>query len=361
MAVQDTGELRRELERVAASTKPILVGPWLSEVGFELLYWIPFLQWFVAEYEVERSRMLVVSRGGVADWYRHVADRYVDLFQFYSPQEFRAANVERIAAAGKEKHESISQFDLAIVAELQPDRIPADFDWLHPRFMYRIFGAYWRREQSTRLIEEMTCFKNLRVDPDPHVRSTLPDDYVAVKFYFSKSLPESTTNTRFISGILSSLTATTDVVLLTTGLSVDDHQECSAVATGRVHRIDAMMTPENNLSIQTQVIAGARSFVGTYGGFSYLAPFIGTGSVGFYSHEWKFRPVHSEIARRACRLLKHGTFDGVKRHGDRASTERADFVALDVSQADLLRPLFGGLDRRAAPAAKGVLGTWLRT
>ena len=24
---------------------PILVGPWLSEVGFELLYWIPLLRW----------------------------------------------------------------------------------------------------------------------------------------------------------------------------------------------------------------------------------------------------------------------------------------------------------------------------
>ena len=32
-----------------ARSEPILVGPWLGEVGFELLYWIPFLRWFARD------------------------------------------------------------------------------------------------------------------------------------------------------------------------------------------------------------------------------------------------------------------------------------------------------------------------
>ena len=39
--------VRLDLWRAARGSAPIVVGPWLSEVGYEVLYWIPFLRWFV--------------------------------------------------------------------------------------------------------------------------------------------------------------------------------------------------------------------------------------------------------------------------------------------------------------------------
>src|SRR5688572_19670832 len=38
------------LQKMARSERPVIVGPWVSEVGFELLYWIPFLNWVKANY-----------------------------------------------------------------------------------------------------------------------------------------------------------------------------------------------------------------------------------------------------------------------------------------------------------------------
>ena len=38
--------VERDLRRVASGTAPIVAGPWLAEVGYEVLYWIPFLRWF---------------------------------------------------------------------------------------------------------------------------------------------------------------------------------------------------------------------------------------------------------------------------------------------------------------------------
>src|SRR5437899_2863013 len=35
--------VRAKIWHIARSGKLIVVGPWLSEVGFEVLYWIPFL------------------------------------------------------------------------------------------------------------------------------------------------------------------------------------------------------------------------------------------------------------------------------------------------------------------------------
>src|SRR5205085_757963 len=34
------------MARIAAGQQPILVGPWTGEVGFELIYWAPFVRWF---------------------------------------------------------------------------------------------------------------------------------------------------------------------------------------------------------------------------------------------------------------------------------------------------------------------------
>jgi hypothetical protein len=62
------------------------------------------------------------------------------------------------------------------------------------------------------------------------------------------------------------------------------------------------MPPARNLAVQTAVIAGARAFVGTYGGYSYLAPFCGVSSLAFYS-ERTFKPHHLHVAQRIFERL----------------------------------------------------------
>src|SRR4029077_6002753 len=59
---------RRALRAAAAGSGPIMLGPWLSEVGYEALYWVPFVRWFTRQYDVDPDRLVVVSRGGVAAW-----------------------------------------------------------------------------------------------------------------------------------------------------------------------------------------------------------------------------------------------------------------------------------------------------
>ena len=90
------------------------------------------------------------------------------------------------------------------------------------------------------------------------------------------------------------------VVLLNTPFAVDDHRDVEA-SGGRVSTIAAHMSPERNLAVQTAVIARARAFVGTYGGYSYLAPFCGVPSLAFYSE----RILQSASpARRAAHLCE---------------------------------------------------------
>ena len=63
---RDAAERRRAIAaRGRAARGPIVVGPWLAEVGYEVLYWIPFLRWFWDAHGVPRERLIVVSRGGM--------------------------------------------------------------------------------------------------------------------------------------------------------------------------------------------------------------------------------------------------------------------------------------------------------
>ena len=83
--------------------------------------------------------------------------------------------------------------------------------------------------------------------------------------------------------------------------------------------------PETNLDVQTRIIAGAEAYVGTYGGFSYLAPFVGTHALTFYSHITGFRFDHLEVAKRVFSGLREGSF-----------------VEIDLRSMDLMRLGLGG-------------------
>jgi hypothetical protein len=55
--------------------------------------------------------------------------------------------------------------------------------------------------------------------------------------------------------------------------------------------------------VQDALVAGARAFVGTYGGFSYLAPFHHVPSYAFYSEPQGFSARHLALAREAIATM----------------------------------------------------------
>src|SRR5215510_16434414 len=120
---------------------PIIVGPWLAEVGYEVLYWVPFLRWFADKYGIPRERLIVVSRGGVSDWYSPFAAHYVDLFDLLSPQDLAAKNRARQASneRGGQKQTSLSEFDRELIdAACRRIGVTA-VNTCHPSLLFRLF------------------------------------------------------------------------------------------------------------------------------------------------------------------------------------------------------------------------------
>ena len=306
------------LDQITAGGRPVIVGPWTGEVGFELLYWIPFLEWVRSRWDV-RAREIVISRGGVESWYGTAPEAYVDALSLVSADEFRSATSDE-----KRKQRRIGSFDERIVAAAAQQRGFGDVAILHPGLMYRMFAPYWSDEAGYARIDQFTRYRRLE-PPLADRLDGLPHDYVAVRFYFSSSFPATPENQAFARTAIASLAERTTVVLLNPGFRVDDHDDLPPSAAGRIVTIADRMTPARNLAVQSAVIAGARAFVGTYGGYSYLAPLYGVPAVAFYSKR-TFKPQHLHAAERA--------FAGIG---------AAALVPLDVACAPLVQLALGAL------------------
>ena len=284
--------LRGQLARLTADLRPIVVGPWHGEVGFEILYWVPFLRRIQDANGIGRERLHVVSRGGVASWYEKLTDSYAETFDYWTADEFRERNAARKARTGREKQDDVSHHETRLVAQLNVGRA----HHLHPRFMYHVLAPFWTGQAPHTLADRYLRFD--RITPPPLADGIhLPEDFIAVKFYFNPSFPDTPANRRFAADVIALLAGNRPVVLMTTGFRVDEHPEVSDVSAN-VTSIADHLVPRNNLEVQTAVVARARAFVGTYGGFSYVPTFVGVPSYSFYSNP-SFNPRHLDVIKAA--------------------------------------------------------------
>jgi hypothetical protein len=294
-----SASVRRDLARIASGSKSIIIGPWLGEVGFELLYWIPFVAWFTDAFGVDSERLVVISRGGVRSWYRHLGARYSDAFDYFSPAEFSGEHHARVSEFGEQKQIRLSAGERALIDAVRGDLTLTKTGVLHPSTMYRVLRPYWWGHASVDWVHRHTRYQRLMRSPEWPVRS---DSYVAVKFYFNECFPETAANRSVVTETVSKLARENRVISLSTGLQLDDHRGVETELEN-VERIEGTLAARNNLEVQTAIVANARSFVGTYGGFSYLAPFYGVPSTGVYSREDGFSRRHLELASQVFRKL----------------------------------------------------------
>lgn len=285
--------LRAKLACLTSDRRPIVVGPWHAEVGFEILYWIPFLRRIQDANGIGRERLHVISRGGVASWYGKLTDSYAETFDCWTPNEFRERNAARKDRTGREKQDDVSHHERALVAQLRVGHA----HHLHPMFMYHVLAPFWTGQAPHTLAERYLRFD--RIAP-PHLPDgiRLPEDFIAVKFYFNPSFPDTLANRRFAADVIADLARKRPVVLLTAGFRVDEHDDVS-VTSENLTSIADHLVPRNNLEVQTAVVARARAFFGTYGGFSYVPTFVGVPSFSFYSDPSEFNPRHLDVMKAA--------------------------------------------------------------
>lgn len=320
-------DIERALGKVARGRQPIIAGPWLSEVGFEVLYWIPFLRWFADRYRVDRDRIVAISRGGVAEWYRDVAGSYIEIFDHMDPETFGRRNAERRerdeAGGQKQKTAGTLDADLIDLAQRRVGRGPVSV--CHPTFMYRLFNQFWFGNRALDLVASHTRYQPLTVAPAAGLG--LPERYIAAKFYTGAALPATRDYRHALHEIVRAMAAHSPVVVLDTGMTTDEHEDYLFHDIANVMSLAPLMEPRTNLGLQTSVIAGASGFVGTCGSLAWLAPMLGVDTVGVYADD-RFLVSHVFFARQMYRQMGAARFETLDLHG----AMQLDLFAADAVQ-----------------------------
>jgi len=296
----------RVLARAASSGGPIIAGPWTSEVGYEVLYWIPFLHWVVDRYAVQPDRVIALSRGGTQSWYGGIATRYVEIFDLVEPGEFAAQAAAR-CDRGDQKQMAPSDFDTELV-RLASERLGIhDAVVWHPGVMYQLFRAFWHGDRSLEFLFRHTNFHRVRTTGHPPSDLALPPEYAAVKFYTGPALPDTELNREVLYDLVRRLAARMPVVMLDTAWAVDEHRDYAFEGIDGVTTLRPSLDPRTNLGVQTRVVAGAKRFVGTCGGLAWLAPLLGVDTLAVYDDD-RYLTAHLYAARYAYRRTQAARF-----------------------------------------------------
>jgi hypothetical protein len=296
---REVGQRRAELQltRAARRGEPILAGPFVGEVGYELLYWIPFLRRVLRDHAVPPERVTVLTRGGAGAWYADLAARAIEILDLLPPDAFRRRLLERRARAGDAKQIAVDPFDRELASLALERTGPAHL--LHPRLMLGRLRYAWEG-----LVPPVEAARLADYEPLPQpslaLPAELPAEYVAVKLYFNDPFPETPETRAYARMLVERLARDRDVVVLTSGLPLDEHVEWSQHG-GRIHDASSWLEPRDNLAVQSRLVAGASALVSTYGGFSYLGPFMGTRTLALSERE-----PHNDYHLQLMRVVNPG-------------------------------------------------------
>ncbi len=327
----------REIAALAATTRPIVVGPWLAEVGYEVLYWIPFLRWFQDAFGIPPDRLIVVSRGGMESMYRDFAAGYVDIFDLTTPQQLAARNAQRRSEGegGGQKQSATSILDEELVAAVRSTRGLGEVAVCHPSLMFRLFRNVWHGNLPFDLLWRRTRHVATgRIGRSERTRPTsgIPDDFIAAKIYAGPALSTHEKTRDAVRAVVAQAATIAPVVLLEADLGIDEHRDFDLDGIPNVISARSLMSPRTNLDVQLALIARARFFLSACGGLAWQAPFMGVPTVAIYDSDSLLAP-HLFVTRHAGALTGAAEFTSVDLRGlsrvglavsERSSGWRAD-------------------------------------
>lgn len=264
---------------LARSHRRIFVGPFTSELGFEVLYWLPYLDYLCQRYRIDPSRLIVVTRGGAGRWYG--AGQSVELYDYVPPGDVRL-----LAHQGQRENASVKQLRmtawetrlLALIAERMGVR---RYGVLHPSRLYRAFDAFWTtQKEGLAPAFNRLRFRELAVGPPP-VGLALPESFVCVRWYQRVTWPLRDELLDWTRAVVAEIAKTTPVVVLTSSVYADDHVDFPAPSGENITVVSAEPWKEN-LAVQASIIKRASAFVGTWGGMAQLAVRLKVPTAAFF-------------------------------------------------------------------------------
>jgi hypothetical protein len=263
-------------------------------VGFEALYWLPFLEKLKMD-GIDPHRMIPITRGGAAVWYGTPTG--LELYAMRSPQEVRVENRIQGMKTGLQKQIAITAWDRDVIKDAAKTLGLTHYHVLHPAVMYQLFEPFWNGQRG---IDWLAPQGQFGFGPPPPLPDgvKLPEQFVAVRFYLRATFPNDGHTIKFAHKVIRHIADQWPVVLLNSNTHADEHLDIEVKGHPRIQQLSDLisLTPETNLAVQSAVLARSVGFVGTYGGLAQLALRFARPSVSFFK-DWNYTAMaHKHLA-----------------------------------------------------------------
>ena len=264
---------------LAQTTQPILLGPWTSEMGFEALYWLPYLQQLRHRYHLDPQRLIAVTRGGAGAWYD--VPRTVELYDYLPAKDLRLSALQAQAADGSIKQRGMTAWERRLLALLAERLGLRRYYVLHPSWMYQALEPWW----GPQTMPFSAAIEQLRFTPIPAVPVpvglSLPEQYVVVRWYQRATWPLREDLVDWTQAVVRVLAERMPVVVLQSSTYADDHVDFPVLTGPNITLVRADPW-RDNLAVQSAVLQRAAAFVGTWGGVAQLAVRLGIATAAFF-------------------------------------------------------------------------------
>ena len=283
-------------DRVAQAWRgdqPVILGPYLSDVGFELLYWRPFVAWMCERYGARSNPVVMVSRGRVGGWYADLTSHYVDICDITPLETFLPRNQERIRDAGSVKQTIITDFEQELLDEVAKRFDAPKSAVLHPSVLFRVCSKIWNGAVPSEWLRAHARYPRFSetTSPPDVVRG---QPYVAASFWFNSYFSDTRRHRHLVHDVIGELSRRLPVVVIEQPGSPDvGTREASA----RVHRVAPAPEKDDHLRTQAHIVAGASAFIGTFGGISLTAPFYNRPTMLVYGEATGSFTRHAPVCR----------------------------------------------------------------
>lgn len=279
-----------ELKMLTEKYDNLVVGPWFSEFGFEVLYWIPFLNQLLSDEKHEKSKVISISRGGIGDLYEPFSKVHINALSVFNRVAWEQITSQVWKKLGGLKQSSIVEEELMALDKLllgSEKSLGEKTLLLHPSLLFSMFRPYWRNKSfDPRVIVDFLSF--------PEYPKPTSDQNLVVKLYNRPSLVISDSKAKKLNELLMSFEY--PIKVIAENCYKDDHQIYDGVF---IESMDALKIEDfaNNLRIQLELIKRSKRYIGTYGGLSYFPLYFGITSTGLYAEASKFDYQHLKLAQ----------------------------------------------------------------
>lgn len=267
-------------------------------MGFELLYWIPFLNAFRHSHQIDASRLIAIGRGGSAVWYGTAGT--ADLYEFVPVETARVWSVQTSQQTGSIKQHAEEAWEKHVCGLTAASLGLEKYSVLSASWMYRLLAPWWQGQATERYLNRYTLQPVKLFTPEigAELKAKLPESYIAMRWYARPTWPFREDLTLWTRRLVEKVARQTPVVLID-GAHVDDHADIHLGTIPNVCRLSELTTstPLNNLQIQSAVIANASAYVGTYGGMAQGAMRWGVPTVALYTEFGQTAPQHLTLSQ----------------------------------------------------------------